>query len=450
MRRFRIQGPSPALRGRVSVPGDKSIGHRALIFASLAEGTSTIRGLSAGLDNRSTAALFSELGVQIELGDHEAVVHGVGLDGLRMPRGVLDCGNSGTTMRLVAGLLVGQRFGCRLVGDDSLSSRPMRRIVDPLRARGGHIAGVSGAKEGEFYPPLSVAPLIEGEQLLPLEYASPIASAQVKSSLLLSGLYAGGVTAITEPVVSRDHTERMLKALGVPIEALGPMVLLDPSGWDRRWDSFEWEVPGDISGAAFVIAAACMVEGSDVTIERVGLNPTRTGLLDALRGMHADVSIVGRDEVAGGEPCGDLRVAHSALGPTMTAGEMLTRMIDEVPAFCAIAATANGRSDVRDAEELRVKESDRLRTAARVLEAFGVDHTELADGMHVRGAERLEGAEVHSEGDHRIAMMAAVLGMAAHGETVVNDVGCVQTSFPGFVQVMSSIGARIVEEEVSA
>ncbi len=447
MRRFRIRGPAPALGGHVRVPGDKSIGHRALIFASLAEGRSRITGLSEGLDNRSTAELFRRLGVSIELGENEAVVEGVGLDGLAMPAGVLDCGNSGTTMRLVAGLLVGQRFGTRLVGDASLTGRPMRRIVAPLRARGGHIAGLSGAKEGEVYPPLSVAPLVEGETLTPLEYASPIASAQVKSALLLSGLYASGVTAISEPVVSRDHTERMLRALGVPIEAMGPMVVLDPAGWDRRWSGFDWEVPGDISGATFVIAAACMVPGSDVTIEHVGLNPTRTGILDALRGMRADLRFSPKGDAAGGEPCGDVRVVHGTISATMTAGEMLTRMIDEVPAFCAIAATAGGRSDVRDARELRVKESDRLRTTAQVLAAFGVDHTELDDGMHVHGGARLEGAEVESRGDHRIAMMAAVLGMAAHGETVVNDVGCVATSFPGFAETMASLGADITEEE---
>jgi len=448
MKRFVIRGPAAGLKGSVRVPGDKSIGHRALIFASLAEGRSTIRGLSGGLDNRSTAEIFAAMGATIDLTDTEAVVDGVGLHGLTMPSGDLDCGNSGTTMRLVSGLLVGQRFGCRLVGDESLTKRPMRRIVEPLRARGGHIAGRSGPKEGEVYPPLAVAPLVDGESLIALEYASPIASAQVKSCLLLSGLYAKGVTAITEPVVSRDHSERMLKALGVPIEAMGPMVVLDPDGWARRWSGFEWEIPGDISGATFVIAAATMIEGSDVTIEDVGTNPTRTGVLDALRAMRADIEHTPKGDAAGGEPRADLRIRHRALSATMTAGEMLTRMIDEVPAFCAIAATANGRSDVRDAHELRVKESDRLATSAKILAAFGVDHTELDDGMHVHGGARLEGAHVSSGGDHRIAMTAAVLGMAAHGETIVDDTECVATSFPGFADLMASLGADIVEEEV--
>lgn len=446
MTRYRIRGGVP-LRGSVCAPSDKSIGHRALILAALAEGRSTIRGLGAGLDNASTAQLFREMGVTIEHHDDVATVEGVGLHGLQIPKGTLDCGNSGTTMRLVSGILVGQRFGTRLLGDESLSRRPMRRIVDPLRARGGHIAGVSGAKEGENYPPLAVAPLVAGEALIALEYVSPVASAQVKGCLLLSGLYAGGLTVITEPVVSRDHTERMFAALGVPMRTMGPTVLLDPSGWDRRWSGFQWTIPGDLSGAAFVMGAGLMVPGSDVTVRDVGLNPTRTGLLDALRAMRADMSFTPKGEAAGGEPAGDVRVRHGQIGGAMTAGEMLTRMIDDVPAFCAIAATARGRSDVRDAEELRVKESDRLKAAAEVFRAFGVDHTELQDGMHIHGSARLVGAEVHSRGDHRIAMMAAVLGMAAEGETLVHDVECVATSFPGFAGTMASLGARIVEEE---
>jgi 3-phosphoshikimate 1-carboxyvinyltransferase len=444
-RRLRIRGGRP-LRGRAAIPGDKSVGHRALIFASLAEGRSSIRNLSGGLDNLSTAQAFRDMGVRIEVEGTQAIVDGVGLDGLRMAPRPLDCGNSGTTMRLLAGLLAGQRFGSRLIGDESLTRRPMRRVIDPLRARGAHIGGTSGAKEGELYPPINIAPLVEGESLIALEYDSPVASAQVKSCLLLSGLYARGLTAVTEPVVSRDHTERMMNALGVPIRVMGPMVVLDPSGWDRRWDGFEWDVPGDISSAAFLIAAALMVPGSHVTLEGVGLNPTRTGILDALRGMRAGVTVVPRGEAAG-EPVGELTVQHGALGAGRTGGELLTRMIDEVPAFCAIAAVAGGRTDVRDAEELRVKESDRLAAAARVLKAFGVDCTELADGMHVHGGSRLQGAQVESLGDHRIAMMGAVLGLVADGETIVEDVGCVDTSFPGFAELLAALGADIRVEE---
>ncbi len=446
-RRFRIRGGRP-LRGEVPVPGDKSVGHRALIFASLAEGRSRIENLSGGLDNLSTAQAFRDMGVRIDVDGTSATVDGVGLDGLRMARTSIDCGNSGTTMRLLAGLLAGQRFGSRLVGDESLTGRPMRRVIEPLRARGAHIAGTAGKKEGELYPPLSIAPLIEGEHLIALEYTSPVASAQVKSCLLLSGLYARGLTAVAEPVVSRDHTERMMDALGVPIHTAGPMVVLDPSEWDRRWDGFEWTVPGDLSSAAFLIAAALLSPGSEVSLEGVGLNPTRTGLLDALRSMRAGVAVVPRGHGAGAEPIGRVTARHGPLSAGQTGGELLTRMIDEVPAFCAIAAAAGGRTDVRDAEELRVKESDRLAAAATVLKAFGVDCTELADGMHVHGGGRLRGAVVESLGDHRIAMMGAVLALAAEGESVVEDVACVDTSFPGFADVLASLGADITVEDV--
>ncbi len=445
-RRYRIRGGRP-LRGALRVPGDKSIGHRALIFASLAEGRSTIENLSGGLDNLSTAQAFREMGVSIDVDGTRAIVDGVGLDGLSMAKRPIDCGNSGTTMRLLAGLLAGQRFGSRLVGDESLTGRPMRRVIEPLRARGANIAGTSGKKEGELYPPINIAPLIEGEHLIALEYASPVASAQVKSCLLLSGLYARGLTAVAEPVVSRDHTERMMDALGVPIDSAGPMVVLDPSEWDRRWDGFEWTVPGDLSSAAFLIAAALMVPKSEVTLDGVGLNPTRTGVLDALRSMRADVAIAPRGHAAGAEPIGEITARAGSLGAGRTGGEMLTRMIDEVPAFCAIAAVASGRTDVRDAEELRVKESDRIAASARVLKAFGADCTELADGMHVHGGGRLTGAEVESLGDHRIAMMGAVLALAAEGESVVSDVECVDTSFPGFAESLASLGADITVED---
>lgn len=350
-------------------------------------------------------------------------------------------------MRLLAGLLAGQRFGTTLVGDESLTRRPMRRVIEPLRARGAHIGGSSGAKEGELYPPVRIAPQLPEEGLIALEYASPVASAQVKSCLLLSGLYARGLTAISEPVVSRDHTERMMHALELPIRVEGPVAVLDPSAGEMRWDGFQWEVPGDISSAAFLIAAALMVPKSEVTLEGVGLNPTRTGLLDALRIMRAGVEVEPKGEGAGAEPVGELTVRHGVLRAGMTGGELLTRMIDEVPAYCAVAAVAGGRTDVRDAEELRVKESDRLAATARVLKAFGVDCTELADGMHVHGGAGLRGAEVDSLGDHRIAMTGAVLGLAAEGETIVNDVECVDTSFPGFAELLASLGAEIRVED---
>jgi 3-phosphoshikimate 1-carboxyvinyltransferase len=261
-KRYRVRRSGP-LRGVIRVPGDKSIGHRSLIFGALARGVSRITGLSEGLDNQATRQAFRSMGVAIEQHDDVTTIAGLGLRGLRMPRDVIDCGNSGTTMRLLAGLLSGQRFGTRMVGDASLTRRPMGRVIKPLRARGAHIAGSAGAKPDELYPPISVAPLVEGESLKGIEYAMPVASAQVKSALLLSGLYADGPTILEEPVLSRDHTERMMLALGVPIRTAGASVVLDPTDdWDRGWEPFEWRVPGDPSSAAFPLLAAAMVPGA--------------------------------------------------------------------------------------------------------------------------------------------------------------------------------------------
>ncbi len=374
-----------------------------------------------------------------------------------MPQEMLDCGNSGTTMRLLSGLLSGQRFGSRLTGDESLTRRPMQRVVGPLRARGAHIAGTNAssrrAADGEeCFAPLSIAPLVEGEELLGIEYAMPVASAQVKSCLLLSGLYASGPTLLREPHVSRDHTERMMLALGVPLQTVGSVVELDPRGtekrpWSRGWDPFEWEIPGDLSSAAFVLAAALSRMGSEVIVEGVGVNPTRTGMLDLLRMVGASVVHVPKEDGAGGEPRADLHItARKPVRGTLAGGELIVRMIDEVPAVCALAASASGTTEIRDAAELRVKESDRIAVMAEVLREFGVPCEELADGMRIEGGHELHGARVSSRGDHRIAMAAVVLGMQASGVTHVEDVDCVATSFPGFASTMRSLGVDVVEE----
>lgn len=449
MKRWRVRTATSPLRGEVRVPGDKSIGHRALIFAALAEGACTVRGLSGGLDNHATAAALREMGVSIERDGDTAHIGGVGLRGLRIPSGQLDCGNSGTTMRLLAGLLVAQHFGTRLVGDASLSRRPMKRLIEPLRARGGHIGGTVRLESQDLYPPLSVAPLLEGERLIGLEHEMSVASAQVKSALLISGLYARGLTAIREPVLSRDHTERMLSALGVPLERMGPMVVLDPSDWRGGWAPFSWDIPGDPSSAAFFVAAAHLVPRSQVTVKGVCVNPTRTGFFDVLRAMGSSAYLLPQGETAGGEPLADVIVDGSvSVAGARTGGELVTRMIDEVPAFAAMAAGARGRTEIRDAEELRVKESDRIATMTAVLRAFGVVCDELDDGMTIEGGARLHAAHVHSGGDHRIAMSAAVLALRAEGETIVDDVDCVDTSFPGFASLLRGLGADIVEEEV--
>lgn len=455
MSTFRVRGAGP-LRGRVQVPGDKSIGHRSLIFAALARGKSTITGFSGGEDNLATAGCFRAMGVPIEVDSETVRVEGVGLRGLRMPRDVLDCGNSGTTMRLMAGLLSAQRFGSRMVGDESLTRRPMGRIVRPLRARGAFIAGLTPEgkqatgedPEQKVLPPLSIAPLVEGEQLAGIEYDMPVASAQVKSCMLLSGLYAAGPTALNEPHLSRDHTERMMIELGVPLKTMGTMVYLDPKAdWPGGWEGFEWRVPGDLSSAAFPLAAALALPGSQVVLEGVGVNPTRTGLLDHFRLMGAELDQVPKPEGAGGELTADLEVRSSRKPrASMIAGELLVRMIDEIPAACALAAAAPGVTEIRDAAELRVKESDRIAEMARVLTAFGVPNEELEDGLRVQGGGALTPAEVESKGDHRIAMAAAVLAMQVpEGESIIRDVDCVATSFPGFAETFRSLGADVRE-----
>lgn len=453
MKRWRIQ-PASRLEGAVRVPGDKSIGHRCLLFGALADGESTVTGLSRGLDNRATRDALVAMGARIEdTGPGAVRIGGVGLGGLVMPReGVLDCGNSGTSMRLLAGLLSAQRFGSRLVGDASLSGRPMMRIVGPLRARGAHIAGVSGRKEGEVYPPLSIAPLLADERLKGIEYEMEVSSAQVKSALLLSGLYASGPTALKEPTLSRDHTERMMVALGVPLKTMGPMVVLEPKGFRGGWDGFDWRVPGDLSSAAFLLVAAHIVPKSDLRLEGVGLNPTRSGILDALRPMGSHPEVEWKDTGAGDEPTADLMLGHAPLRGGQASGELLTRMIDEVPAFCVAAAVAKGRSEIRDAHELRVKESDRIEAMSAVLSAFGVEHTELDDGLIIEGTggAPVRAASVTSRGDHRIAMAAAVLALAADGESTVDDVACVETSFPGFADLLRSLGVAITEEEMAS
>ncbi len=431
------------------VPGDKSIGHRSLIFGALGRGTSRITGLSEGLDNRATADAFAAMGVSIANHSGSTEVQGVGLRGLRMPTTVLDCGNSGTTMRLLSGLLSAQRFGTRLVGDESLTRRPMGRIIEPLRARGAHIAGTQGAKPDELYPPISIAPLVEGESLHGIEYAMPVASAQIKSALLLSGLYANGVTALAEPVLSRDHTERMMLSLGVPLQTAGPSVVLDPTlEWAGGWDPFEWHVPGDPSSAAFPIVAAAMVAGSRVSVEDVGVNPTRTGIFDWLRLIGADVAHRPSGHGAGDEPMAEITIAHGPIRGAVAGGELIVRMIDEIPAVCALAAVANGVTEIRDAAELRVKESDRIAAMAKVLGAFGVPCDELPDGLIITGGKSLRAARIQSGGDHRVAMAGALLGLVADGESIIEGAGAVDTSFPGFVSLMRSLGAHI-EEEVS-
>jgi 3-phosphoshikimate 1-carboxyvinyltransferase len=437
------------LVGSVPVPSDKSIGHRALLLGALCTGKTRIAGFSHGEDNVSTASCLRAMGVVIdEEGPAELVVGGVGLDGLHAPAAELDCGNSGTTMRLLCGTLAGQRFRATLVGDETLSRRPMMRVAGPLRMRGAVVEGrLDPKRDREVFAPLVVGPLPPDRALGPLEYESPVASAQVKSALLLSGLYSAGLTRFKEPTVSRDHTERMLGAMGVPIRTVASAVELDPAGWNRQMAAFEITIPGDVSAASFLVVAAQLVEGSRITVRGVGVNPTRTGLLEIARDMGAGLSIEPQG-VRGGEPVAELHAWSTPLRATLVGGETVPRAIDEIPIACALAARAVGTTRIRDAAELRHKESDRIATMVTVLRAFGVECEEKADGLDIEGREGLlDAADVTSRGDHRIAMTAAVLALTARAPCRIRDAACIATSYPKFVATLRALGARVDVEE---
>jgi 3-phosphoshikimate 1-carboxyvinyltransferase len=446
MSRLVVRPADRPLSGSVPVPSDKSIGHRALIFASLSRGRSTIRGFSYGEDNVATMKAFAQMGVAFE-DDGQGTVSAIGrgLDALTVPPSPIDCGNSGTTMRLLAGVLAAQPFRSHMVGDASLSRRPMGRIARPLRARGATIEGTQHpTRKDEITAPLEIGPLDAGIRLGGLEYKAPVSSAQVKSALLLSGLFASGPTVVYEPIVSRDHTERMLSALGVPIRSVGTMVSLEPPANPLAIGEFDVELPGDLSAAAFVLVAGIIVGGSTVTTRRTGLNPTRAGIIDVIRAFGGALAAETRGDVLG-ESFGEITVRASALRATPIGGELATRSIDEIPIACALAARATGTTVFSEVGELRVKESDRIAQMVSVLRAFGVNAEEREDGMAVVGRPegRLTAARVASHGDHRIAMSAAVLGLVADGETVIDDVDCIATSFPRFVGTLRGLGASV-------
>jgi 3-phosphoshikimate 1-carboxyvinyltransferase len=415
------------LRGRMRVPGDKSISHRAVMLGALAEGVSHVRGFLEGEDTRATARVFEQLGVRIEVPSaSERIVHGVGLHGLRAPPGSLDCGNAGTGMRLLAGVLAAQPFDSVLVGDASLSKRPMRRVIDPLARMGASIDAEGGL------PPLRIR---GGRRLRGIEYALPVASAQVKSAVLLAGLYALGTTRIAEPHPTRDYTERMLAAFGWPIEFSPGVARLDGG---HRLRATDVDVPADFSSAAFFLVAASVVPGSALCIEAVGINPRRTGLLAALRLMGADIEVRDPRE-QGGEPVADLLVRHAPLRGVEIPVELAPDMIDEFPALFAAAACAQGRTVVRGAAELRVKESDRIATMAAGLRALGASIEETPDGAVIDGGP-LQAGDVDSHGDHRIAMSLAIAAQRADGPVRIDDVANVATSFPGFVGLARGCG----------
>lgn len=419
-RRDWVASRGGALSGAFAVPGDKSVSHRAVVFAALADGRSRIEGFLEGEDTRATAAIFAAMGVHIEAPSPSCrIVHGVGIDGLQPPADVLDCGNSGTGMRLLAGLLAGQRFDSVLAGDASLSQRPMLRVMAPLRAMGAAI----DSDDGEC-PPLRVG---GGRPLRGIAFASPVASAQVKSAVLLAGLYAEGETSVREPRPTRDYTERMLAAFGWPV-TFSPGEARLSGG--HRLQARDIEVPGDFSSAAFFIVAASLVPGSSLLLRSVGVDPRRTGLLEALRMMGADIrELDRRDGVCG--PVADIAVRHAPLHGIELPEALVADMIDEFPVFAVAAACASGRTRVSGAAELRVKESDRISAMAVGLRALGITAQEAPDGMLIEGGA-LAGGRVDSLGDHRIAMAFAVAAQLADGEVVIEDVANVATSFPGF------------------
>ena len=418
--------PARSLQGVVQVPGDKSISHRALLFGAIAEGTTRISGLLPAEDPLSTAACLRAMGVTIsaiEAGQLVSV-EGVGLDGLREPEDVLDCGNSGTTMRLMLGLLAGlsgRHFV--LTGDSSLRRRPMQRVGGPLAQMGAQISGRSAG---------NLAPLaIRGQQLVGTTIRTPVASAQVKSALVLAALTATGDTTVIEPVQSRDHSERMLRAFGAQLSVGGPgltEVTVTPGANLRGQDVI---VPGDISSAAFWLVAGAITPGADLTVQNVGLNPSRTGVLDVLEQMGARIELLNTREVAG-EPVGDLRVTHGPLKAFTIGADLIPRLVDEIPVLAVAACYAEGISRVTGAEELRVKETDRLAVMARQLGAMGARIEEFADGLTIEGGIPLHGAEVDSETDHRVAMSLAVAAQVAHGPTQLHRPGAAAVSYPGF------------------
>ena len=415
------------LRGEVRAPGDKSVSHRAIMLAALADGTSRIEGFLESEDARATEAIFRQMGVRIEAPSPGVrIVHGVGIDGLREPAGPLDCGNSGTAMRLLAGLLAGQGFASTLAGDASLSQRPMRRVTEPLARMGARIDTVDGR------PPK----IVHGNNVLQLiDFESGVPSAQVKSAVLLAGLYARGTTRLSEPRPTRDYTERMLAAFGWPVRFSPGWVEL---AGGHRLAATGVSVPADFSSAAFFLVAATLVPGSELLLPRVGINPRRIGLLHVLRAMGADIEQRGAGE-QGGEPVADLVVRHAPLRGIEVPVEHVADMIDEFPALFVAAACASGQTVVRGAAELRVKESDRIATMAAGLRQLGIRVDETPDGATIHGGQLLGGA-VDSHGDHRVAMAFAVAGQLADGPVRIGDTANVATSFPGFAALARGLG----------
>ena len=417
------------LRGELTVPGDKSISHRSVMFGSIAKGVTEITGFLQGADCLSTIGCFSAMGVEIRNSGEQVTVQGRGLRGLRQPGHVLDCGNSGTTTRLISGILSGQNFPVTLTGDASIRKRPMKRIMEPLQMMGAEITSIQGN---------GCAPLrIEGRPLQGIHYQSPVASAQVKSAVLLAGLYAEGETKVTEPALSRNHTELMLRYFGAEVDSQETTASIRPA---EELYGQKIHVPGDISSAAYFIAAGLLVPDAELLIRNVGINPTRDGILKVCQMMGADITLLNEDH-SSAEPVADILVRSSGLKGCVIEGPLIPTLIDELPVIACLACFAQGETIIRDAAELKIKESNRIQVMAENLTAMGADVTETEDGMVIRGGRPLHGASIHCHMDHRIAMSFAIAALAAEGETVIQDSECVNISYPGFYEELG----RVVE-----
>jgi len=422
--------PAQKLSGEIKVPGDKSISHRAVMLGALAEGETIVNNFLNSADCRATAECFRQMGIELTANGSQLTILGKGLKGLYKPSKSLDVGNSGTTLRLLSGILAGQNFETTITGDSSIQKRPMKRIVEPLELMGAKVLGLRSEVRGqeEIFPPLTIT----GSKLKGITYKMPIASAQVKSCLLLAGLYAEGETTIVEPYPSRDHTERMLAYFGVPVKKFKNEVSISaPSAFEGR----EIFVPGDISSAAYFLVAGALLPGSDIEIRGVGTNPTRTGILEVMHRMGVEF-FVKDEEIISGEPRANIRV--TGLGYNLKGieigGDLIPRLIDEIPIIAVLATQAEGQTIIKDAKELRVKESDRIRTISTELTKMGAKIEEKEDGMIIYGPTKLKAAKIDSHGDHRVAMSAAIAGLIAEGQTVIEDTECIETSFPGFLK----------------
>ncbi|MDD4179548.1 MAG: 3-phosphoshikimate 1-carboxyvinyltransferase [Candidatus Margulisbacteria bacterium] len=429
--------PSSGFKGEITIPGDKSISHRAIMLGALARGETVVNNFLMSADCLATVKCFREMGVQIADSrkpntEGRMIIIGKGLHGLAKPKELLDVGNSGTTIRLISGVLAGQDFVTKITGDESIQKRPMRRIADPLRQMGADIDGIR--KGEELYPPLKIT----GSKLTPSSYSLPVASAQVKSAILLAGLFASGETMVVEKVRSRDHTERLLKYYGAEIKTAGHEAKITGQ---KEFDGAEINVPGDISSAAFFLVAGAIIKESVLLIRNVGVNSTRTGIIDVLHRMGAEIDIE-NERILSEEPRADIIINSSKLRGIKLDGEIIPRIIDEIPIIAVAATQAEGVTEIRGAKELRIKESDRIKTVAAELRKFGAKIEELEDGLKITGPTRLKGAKIESYGDHRIAMAMAVAGLIAEGETVIENSDCIETSFPGFETLLQKLWSR--------